>query len=146
MAGKNKTRKKYTFTWLVERGKIRELVEAIGDDNPIYRDAKAAREQGNKDVVAPPTFVTLPSLWTRTLFRAFDDLKLELTRIMHAEQSYEYCQEVFPGDELKGVMVVKEITEKKGKSGILEFIQFETIYTNQREELVLKEGMLVVAR
>ena len=146
MADRNKIGKKYTFTWLVERGKVRELVEAIGDNNPIYRDPEAARQQGYKDMVAPPTFATVPILWTGTLLRAFDDLNMELSRIMHAEQSYEYYQEIFPGDSLKGIAEVKKITEKKGKSGKLEFIEFETIYTNQHDESVVKENMLVVER
>ncbi|MFZ5867592.1 MAG: FAS1-like dehydratase domain-containing protein, partial [Thermodesulfobacteriota bacterium] len=43
------------FTWEVERGKIRELVQAIGDLNPIYSDKEAAMEEGYEDVVVPPT-------------------------------------------------------------------------------------------
>ena len=34
---------------------IRHLVEALGDRNPIYVDADAARAAGHPDVVAPPT-------------------------------------------------------------------------------------------
>ena len=146
MADKDKIGKKYTFTWLVERGKIREFAEAIGDDNPIYKDAEAARKQGHKDIVAMPTFAFASVMWTETFHRAVNDLGIEFTRIMHAEQGYEYYREIFSGDKLKGVMEVKQITEKKSKSGNLEFVQFETIYTNQHEELVLKEEMLIVVR
>ena len=113
MADKSKIGKKYAFTWLVERGKVRELVEAIGDNNPIYRNPETAQGEGYKDMVAPPTFATVPILWTGTLFQAFDDLNIELSRIMHAEQSYEYYQEIFPDDNLKGITEVKKITEKK---------------------------------
>lgn len=146
MADKSLIGKRYTFTWLVEKGKIREFVTAIGDDNPIYQDAKAALDQGYKNIVAPPTFTTVPILWTGTLFKAFDNLQLVLTRITHAEQTYEYYQDIFVGDELKGVMEIKEITEKKGRSGLLEFIRFETTFTNQHGQLVSKENMLVAAR
>jgi acyl dehydratase len=34
---------------------IRHLVEALGDENPIYVDADVARAVGHPDVVAPPT-------------------------------------------------------------------------------------------
>ena len=146
MANKNKIGKKYTFTWLVERGKIRQFAEAIGDDNPIYKDAEVAQKQGYKDIVAMPTFTTVPILWTGTLFKVFDELQLVLTRITHAEQWYEYYQDIVVGDELKGIMEIKEITEKKGKSGNLEFIRFETTFTNQHGQLVSKESMLVAAR
>lgn len=146
MADKNKIGKKYTFTWLVEKGKIREFAEAIGDDNPIYKDAEVARKQGYKDIVAMPTFAFASVIWTGTFHRVVNDLDIDFARIMHAEQEYEYYQEIFPGDELQGVIEVKQITEKKGKSGNLEFVQFETIYTNQHNELILMEEMLIVVR
>ena len=38
------------------REKIREFADAIGDDNPAYRDPEAARALGHPDVIAPPTF------------------------------------------------------------------------------------------
>lgn len=146
MANKNRIGKKYTFTWLVERGKIREFAEAIGDDNPIYKDAEAARKQGYKDIVAMPTFAFASIIRTGTFHRVVKDLGIEFARAMHAEQGYEYYNEIFPGDTLMVVMEVKHITEKKGKSGNLDFIQFENTYTNQHDELVLKEEILVVER
>ncbi len=146
MADKNKIGKKYPFTWMVERGKIRELVEAIGDDNPIYKNAEAAREKGYKNIVAPPTFAFVSVMWSGVFLRAINDLGIEFARIMHAEQGYEYYNEIFPGDTLIGVMEVKEIIEKKGKSGDLDFIQFENTYTNQHDELVLREEILLVER
>lgn len=48
----------------VSRSKIAEFADAIGDPNPVYRDAAAARRAGYPDVIAPPTFavvVVLPS-------------------------------------------------------------------------------------
>jgi len=33
--------------------KIREFADAIGDPNPVYRDADAARAAGHPDVIAP---------------------------------------------------------------------------------------------
>jgi len=146
LADKTKTGKKYSFTWLVERGKIRELVEAIGDNNPIYRDAKVARQQGYKDIIAPPTFATVPILWTGTLLQILGDIGTKFERLMHAEESYEYVKEIFPGDILTGIMEIKGITEKKGESGALDFIQLKTTYANQCNEVVLKEEMLIVER
>ncbi len=146
MADKDNIGKKYPFTWVVERGKIRELADAIGDDNPIYQDAEASRKEGYKDVVAPPTFTTVPLLWSGALFQAFEDLNVELSRTVHAEQSCEYYQEILTGDKLEGVVEVKDIKDKKGKSGNLKFIQFEITYTNQQNALVSKDEMLVITR
>ena len=47
----------------VEKGAIRKFAEAIGDDDPIYADERAAQAAGFKTIVAPPTtqyFAYLP--------------------------------------------------------------------------------------
>ena len=46
----------------VGRAKIAEFATAIGDDDPVYRDAEAARAAGHPDVIAPPTFAIAVSL------------------------------------------------------------------------------------
>ncbi|MFD0851109.1 MaoC family dehydratase N-terminal domain-containing protein, partial [Actinomadura adrarensis] len=46
----------------VSRVKIRDFAQAIGDPNPIYRDAEAAKAAGHPDVIAPPTFPIVVSL------------------------------------------------------------------------------------
>ena len=94
----------YEFRWHVEKGKIRELVDAIGDDDPICRDLNAAQAQGYANIVASPTFTTVPIMWSGVLFKAFEELKMPLSRIMHAEQGYEYYGEILPGDTLSAVM------------------------------------------
>ncbi|MDQ1239595.1 MAG: hypothetical protein QG577_1781, partial [Thermodesulfobacteriota bacterium] len=108
---------KFNFIWTVERGKIAELVAAIGDTNPIYSDPVRAKGEGYPDIVAPPTFSTVAVLWTGVLFKAFEELKIPLDRILHAEQSYEYYEPIIVNDTLLGVMEVKSITERQGKSG-----------------------------
>ena len=45
-----------TEPYEVGREKIREFADAIGDDNPAYRDKAAAKALGYPDVIAPPTF------------------------------------------------------------------------------------------
>ncbi len=65
------------FAMPVERGKIREFANAIGDDNPIYSDPVYAGKSGFGDIPAPPTFTAvkgrssgsswkdLPIIWKR---------------------------------------------------------------------------------
>jgi hypothetical protein len=45
-----------TAPYEVGREKIREFAEAVGDSNPVYLDAEAAKALGHPDVIAPPTF------------------------------------------------------------------------------------------
>ena len=138
--------KTFEFTWPVERGKIAELVAAIGDPNPMYHDSVKAQDEGYPGIVAPPTFSTVAVLWTGVLFKAFEKLKIPLNRILHAEQSYEYYNPILAGDTLTGVLEVKAITERQGKVGTLVYVMLETVYNNQNDQKVLKENMLIVER
>ena len=45
----------------VGREHVRRFAEAIGDLHPAYLDPEAARALGHRDVVAPPTFLTVLS-------------------------------------------------------------------------------------
>lgn len=144
VADKGKLGARYEFDWVVERGKIAEFVEAVDNHDPVCRDPEAARQKGFRDIVAPPTFTTVPVMWSGTLLKAFDDLGVPLSRIMHAEQSHEFFIDIYPGDVLHGTMEIKSIVEREGKSGLMEFVLLETTFTNQRRELVAKEAILIV--
>jgi acyl dehydratase len=135
-----------SFIWEVERGKIRELVQAIGDKNPIYLNRAAAIEAGYADTPASPTFVTVPMMWSNVLIEVIKTLKINYARVLHGEEEYEYLQEIYPGDILTGKMRVVSVDEKSGKSGSMDLIRLETLYTNQRNELVLKASTLLVER
>lgn len=146
MADKRILGKTYDFEWEVERGKIAEFMAAVGDDSPVYRDVEAAAREGYSDIIAPPTFTTVPIMWSGLLFQAFEDLSIPLSRIMHAEQSYEFRGEIHPGDRLHGTVEIKSITERQGRSGPMDFVLFETTITNQHRRTVVREQMLVVER
>lgn len=134
------------ITWEVERGKIRELAQAIGDTNPIYSDREAALREGYEDVVAPPTFVTVPVLWTGIGHEALKALGIDYSRILHGEESYEYYKEIYPGDVLTGRAKITDIKARSGKSGEMDIVTRECLYTNQRNEPVLKSITVIIER
>ena len=45
----------------VERDHVVQFADAIGTDDPVFRDPEAARAAGYPDQVAPPTFVDVRS-------------------------------------------------------------------------------------
>ena len=49
------------YTIEVERGKVRELALAIGDENAIYQSRQAAQAAGYADV---PLYPTAPTVFT----------------------------------------------------------------------------------
>ena len=147
MADKTGVGREYPpFTWEVERGKIREMVQAIGDGNPIYANKETAIQEGYRDMVASPTFITVAAMGSGISQTIIKDLKINYARILHGEERYEYFQEIYPGDILTGKTRIVSIITKSGKSGDMDFVTRETLYTNQRNELVLKATSVTVER
>jgi hypothetical protein len=145
VADRNRLGDIYEFDWVVERGKIEEFVEAVsGSVSPSSRFKRTEAPGDNGRLAAPPTFTTVPIMWTGVLFQAFEDLDIPLAGIMHAEQSYEFMDEIRAGDRLHGVMEIKSITEREGRAGPMEFVLFETVFTNQHGRDVVREEMLIV--
>jgi uncharacterized OB-fold protein/acyl dehydratase len=93
----------------VNQAMINNWVEAIGDRNPIYVDAAAARAQGHPGIVAPPAMI---QVWTMfglngarpdddpmgPLMKLFDDNGYVGVVATNCEQTYHrYLQ---PGEEV----------------------------------------------
>ena len=115
-------------TMKVEFGKIREFARAVKDDNPIYRDEARC--------VAPPTFLMSIAHWM-DLAGTRPGLKLDLRRVLHGEQEFEYLKPIRPGDVLSTRWRTKDVFEKPGKrGGKMLFVVGETEFTNQRGEVV----------
>lgn len=148
MADKTKVGKEYTpIRWEVERGKIAEFAKAIGDPNPIYLDRQAAIREGYKDTPAPPTFLTVPMMWSSSMPGVITDLAINFMMVLHGEEEYEYYRQIYPGDVLTGIPRVASIEEKTSKTGRkMDMVTIEILYTNQVNEKVAKARSLLVER
>ena len=148
MADYSKVGKEYApVIWEVERGKIRELAKAIGDPNPIFSDREAAVSEGYKDMPTPPTFLTVPMMWSTSMPSVINDLAINFMMVLHGEEEYEYYQEIYPGDVITAKPKVAAIEEKVSKSGRkMDMVTVELLYVNQRGEKVAKARSLLVER
>jgi acyl dehydratase len=148
MADKSKVGKEYTpIHWEVERGKIREFIRAIGDNNPVYTDKEAAVNEGYRDTPVPPTFITVPMMFSNSMVGMINDLGINIFRILHGEEEYEYYRPVYPGDILTGIPKIASIEEKTNKAGKkMDLITFDILYTNQQREPVVRERFLLIER
>ena len=123
------------YEFHVERGKIREFADAIGDPNPIYRDGAHAAEKGFPGIIAPPTLL-------RTFLyepkAASEALKVkDWSYIVHGEQEFEYFAPIVAGDVLTAQDRIVSISEKESRrAGKLQIAVIETIFHNQRGEKV----------
>jgi acyl dehydratase len=123
------------YEFHVERGKIREFADAIGDANPIYRDPDYAMEMGFAGILAPPTML-------RTFLyepkAASEALRVkDWSYIVHGEQEFEYFAPIVAGDVLTAQERIASITEKESRrAGKLQIAVIETTFHNQRGEKV----------
>lgn len=119
---------------VVERGKVMEFARAILDDNPAYFE---------DDPPIPPTFTMAVAHWPLPEGGAgqgelFRKLGLDLLRVLHGGQEFEYLGPIKVGDVLTGRSKISDVFEKEGKKGgTLTFVISETTFANQRGEDVL---------
>lgn len=135
------------YSFVVERGKIREFVQAVGDPNPVYVDKGYAVKEGYADVIAPPTFGICIDLWGGADFvKLCEMFGLIPCKVLHCEQEYEYYKEIYPGDEITARPRLARVLSREGKSGGIRMITLETTYYNQHGEKVLLARCLIVER
>lgn len=135
-----------TSTYLVGREKIREFADAIGDENPLYRDPEAARAAGYPDVIAPPTFLTVMNLAAINQIAEDPDLGLDYARMVHGDQSFEYRRPVHAGDELQLTTKVENIMARAGNDFLnvradVSTVDGELVCTARAQLVVRGEGV-----
>src|SRR3979411_2057477 len=98
----------------VGREKIREFADEIGDQNPVHRDAQAARAAGYPDVIAPPTFAFIISMKANDALIHDPELGLDYSRVVHGDQSFLHRRPIRAGDRLVAVAHVDDIRSRAG--------------------------------
>jgi len=89
--------------------KLAEFADAIGDQNPVYRDRSAAQEAGYPDVIAPPTFPIVISMASSAGVLAEPGLNLNYAMVVHGEQRFEYKRPLRAGDVVTAQATVSDI-------------------------------------
>lgn len=120
---------------------IRAFAEAVGDLNPLYLDAEAARQAGYTDVIAPPMFC----MRLRGA-RMSPEVPLEPGLVgLYAGQEVEFHDEICAGQTYTVVARVVEMYEKTGRSGPLGVIVREVTITDVHGKvaIVLREREMV---
>jgi acyl dehydratase len=136
------------FSIEVQRNKIHELTTAIGDLNPVYHSREAAQAEGYKDVPISPTTPTMFSFWgNSTGGRNLGSLGINVMRILHGEEEFEYLAPIYPNDVLTGISTVVDGKHRQGKDGSsMDILTMETRYTNQHNQPVLNTRTMIVVR
>ncbi|MGA5823293.1 FAS1-like dehydratase domain-containing protein [Kitasatospora sp. NPDC094028] len=131
-----------TEPYEVGREKIREFAVAIGDANPAYTDAEAAKALGHPDVIAPPTFPF--AITYRAAGQVVEDpeLGLDYSRVVHRDQQFRYTRPVVAGDRLAVVVTIDAIKSLAGN----DVLTVRGEVTDVTGEHVVTSVMTLVAR
>ncbi|EGD56498.1 MaoC family dehydratase N-terminal domain-containing protein [Gordonia neofelifaecis] len=111
-------------TLLITRSRLRAFAKATGQRDPEYLDVAAANAAGHPDLPVPPTFLFGIELEAPDPFAYLAELGVDLRRVLHGEQSFEYHRMAFAGEELTARSTIVDVYDKKG--GLLDFIVRET--------------------
>jgi hypothetical protein len=121
------------FSVVVAAERVKQFAEAIGETDP--------------DLVsefAPPTFLKVVEGEGGSSRRIVDELGIDLRRILHAEQHFEYLAPVRVGETLTVERWVADIYEKK--NGEMEFVVIESSFSGAAEQLVARSRQIILVR
>ena len=129
----------------VEPGRLRYFLETMGERNPLFRDAAAAKAAGFAGAPVPPTYLfCLEMMDSENPFEFLKTLNIDIGRILHGEQSFDYHAPVVVGDTLTFQSRVADVADKKG--GAMTIVNVETRVTNQHGQHVADTFRSVVIR
>jgi acyl dehydratase len=137
LAGYETARLAVTF----DAADVARFADAIGDANPLFRDAERARAAGFAAPLAPPTFVV------RYLVPLAEvGLDTAHAQVLHAEQEYEYARAPQVGDAVTLWHRVASVRQSRRPDGMA-IMAVETLgevagaplYTG-RSKLLVREG------
>lgn len=137
-----------TFTAVtarVEPGRLRFFLDTLGETNAVYRDETAAQAAGFTAAPVPPTYLfCLEMMDAPDPFEFLTALDIDLARVLHGEQRFDYHAPVVVGDTLTFRPRVTDVTDKKG--GAMTLIVVDTPVTNQNGVHVVDVSRTVVVR
>ncbi|MFQ5897440.1 MAG: MaoC family dehydratase N-terminal domain-containing protein [Candidatus Methylomirabilia bacterium] len=134
------------FAVTVERGKIKEFAQAIGDLNPFYLREEIGRASQWGDIIAPPTFpITFRNEQADTA-ALLHDLGVDISRVLHGEQEFEFFRQIRPGETFLCRTRITDVYEKTGRSGPMAFVMRETAVTDQDNQIVAKMRNTMIVR
>ena len=119
-----------SFTFDVERSQLRLFAKSIGEKRAMYLDVDAAKAAGYRDLPAPPTFPFTIGMNPADQFDMLKAIDVDLARVLHGEQSFEYFGPICAGDRVRVKREIVDAYEKK--SGALSFFVIGLIYEDAR--------------
>lgn len=126
----------------IDRGRLRLFAKATGQTDPVYFDLDAAKAAGHPDLLVPPTFLFGIDLEQPDPFAFYKEHNVDMTRVLHGSQRFDYIAPVFAGEEVVATRTVKDVVDKK--EGALTFVEGETVITRGGETVAILTSSTVI--
>jgi acyl dehydratase len=119
----------------IESSKLMELSKALLDEEP-------------NAWTVPLTVTALVAHWSPAgAVGTPVALGMELARVLHGETTWQYVAPVSVGDRLTARSRVADVTQREGRrGGLMTLVTLETEYTNQRDELTMRQRDVLIER
>ncbi len=137
------TRRVYTAPEPMGAAAFRYFATAVGDDNPLYRDAGFARAQGLPGVTAPPTLICETNQYADLPLPADGyaghswEIDIPGTRQVRGGNAYTFHRRVRPDDVVTATWEIHDLAEKSTRAGAdMLIVSSRATYTNQDDELL----------
>jgi acyl dehydratase len=132
----------------IERGPVTFFAAAVQDENPIYRDPKAAQAAGFDTIPAPPTFSFAmqhmgrweeeqpedPTGGLNPMHTVMGELFGKGALILHGEQEFTYHRPIVVGDVLVGEGRILDVYERETDAAVMTFVVVETTWRDERSK------------
>ena len=132
----------FTLPELLDRSTLRRFAQATQDRNPLYSDEEAARKSRYGGLIVPPAHLAPgagPAGPRELAIRSGAMPQVEIpgmSRAVFGGNEIEYFRPVYLGDALTSRTRITYIQQRQGRSGPMVITAYETVYTNQRNDLV----------
>ncbi|HEX9887953.1 MAG TPA: MaoC family dehydratase N-terminal domain-containing protein [Nitriliruptorales bacterium] len=136
---------------VIERGPVSAFATALTDGNQVYHDAEFASDAGFDAIPAPPTYGFAMRAWgafpeiqpdghdtPSPMMSLIGNLMSQGGLVLHGEEEFIYHRPIVVGDTLTATGRITDAYVKEGGS-TMTFIVGETLYHDDRDELVLTE-------
>jgi hypothetical protein len=129
------------YYYEVDRSKIRELALACDDRNPLFSDTDYALSKGYRDTPAPLTFATVMTFWGNPkIWEIMKEIGIDLSKMFHMREEYEYFSEIYPRDVLTGRVTVDSVRA----TDRMDMVVFRIDYLRDDEPVVTSKMSVVV--
>lgn len=135
-----------SVTFEVDRPGIRMWARAVGIDDPVYHDERAARDRGYDRLPAPPGFLGTPCIMPEDPEPGppIRGLHPDLPRSLNGGTEFEFRSPVLAGDELVATSVIVDIVERESASiGRMLIITRETTFDRDGETVALLRATVI---